>query len=96
MRFLLLITASFCSFSAFCSLHTESGGALRLDVDTTQVLSAGNYGRTGWQDSDRLCWYNNQRYSEGAVINAGPVLMQCGRDRNVTGTMPLIWKPLNR
>ncbi len=95
MRCLLLILAGFCSFPAFCSLHAGSGGAVRLDIDSGQVLSVGQLGRTDWQGSDRVCWFNNQRYSEGAIIKAGPVLLQCGRDRNVTGTIPLIWKPLN-
>ena len=96
MRCLLLVLAGFCSFPALCSLHAGSGGAIRMDIDTGQVLSAGQNGRSDWQDNQRVCWFNNQRYSEGAVIKSGSGFMQCGRDRNITGTMPLIWKPLNR
>ncbi|ARU94147.1 DUF1496 domain-containing protein [Tatumella citrea] len=96
MRCLVLISAGFCCFSAFCSVDANSRGAVRLDIDTGQIMSVGQTGRADWQNSDRVCFYNSQRYSEGAVIKAGPVLIQCSREQNVTGTEPLIWKPLSR
>lgn len=39
----------------------------------------------------RCCIYQNQNYSEGAVLKVGNELLQCARDPNVTGTNPLIW-----
>lgn len=82
----------------FCILfgRCQQPGAVRLDIDTGQIMSVGQTGRADWQNSGRVCFYNSQRYSEGAVIKAGPVLIQCSREQNVTGTEPLIWKPLSR
>lgn len=44
----------------------------------------------------RCCIYQNQNYSEGAVLRVEGEVLQCVRDPNVIGTNPLIWKRLTR
>ncbi|HDL6939715.1 TPA: DUF1496 domain-containing protein [Yersinia enterocolitica] len=44
----------------------------------------------------RCCIYQNQNYSEGAVLRVEGEVLQCVRDPNVVGTNPLIWKRLTR
>ena len=41
-----------------------------------------------WQ----CCIYNNQSYTEGAIIKTEGILLQCARDNRVIGTNPLIWQ----
>lgn len=40
----------------------------------------------------RCCIYQNQNYSEGAVIKAEGVLLQCQRDDKALSTNPLVWR----
>jgi hypothetical protein len=42
------------------------------------------------------CIYNNQSYSEGAVVTADSVVLQCSRDPNVIGTNELKWEVLKK
>lgn len=42
------------------------------------------------------CVYNNQVYSEGAVVTADSVVLQCARDPNVVGTNELKWEVLKK
>ncbi len=95
MRCLLLILAGVCSFPAFATLHAGGGSSARVEIDTNQWLSARQEETIPWQGINRICFYNNQRYSEGAILKTGTVLMQCIRDKNSIGNGPLIWKPLN-
>ncbi|CNH07851.1 DUF1496 domain-containing protein [Yersinia pekkanenii] len=44
----------------------------------------------------RCCIYQNQNYSEGAVLRVEGEVLQCVRDSSVVGTNPLIWKRLTR
>jgi len=40
----------------------------------------------------RCCTYENRSYSEGAVVKAEGVLLQCVRDEKSLGTNNLIWR----
>ena len=40
----------------------------------------------------QCCLYANQSYSEGSVIKAEGILLQCARDKQVLSTNPLIWQ----
>ena len=40
----------------------------------------------------RCCIYENRSYSEGAVVKAEEVLLQCVRDEKSLGTNNLIWR----
>lgn len=40
----------------------------------------------------RCCLYENRNYTEGAVVKAEGVLLQCVRDEKSLGTNNLIWR----
>ena len=44
------------------------------------------------QPCNQCCVYQDQNYSEGAVIKADGVLLQCQRDEKTIGTNPLVWR----
>lgn len=44
------------------------------------------------QPCAQCCIYENQNYSEGAVIKAEGVLLQCQRDEKTISTNPLVWR----
>ncbi len=44
------------------------------------------------QPCNQCCIYQDQNYSEGAVINAVGVLLQCQRDERTISTDPLVWR----
>ncbi|MCW6638538.1 YnjH family protein [Yersinia ruckeri] len=57
--------------------------------------NAGTRG-TNNNNCSRCCIYQNQNYSEGAIVRVEGEILQCVRDPNVVGTNPLIWKRLTR
>lgn len=42
--------------------------------------------------SSQPCIYQDQNYSEGAVIKVEGVLLQCQRDEKTISTNPLVWR----
>lgn len=44
------------------------------------------------QNCSQCCVYQNEYYSEGAVIKTDGVLLQCQRDEKTISTNPLIWQ----
>lgn len=40
----------------------------------------------------QCCVYQDQTYSEGAVIKVEGVLLQCQRDEKTISTNPLVWR----
>lgn len=44
----------------------------------------------------RCCIYDNKNYSEGAVVTADSVVLQCVRDPQVVGTNDLKWQQLKK
>lgn len=44
------------------------------------------------QPCRQCCIYQDQNYSEGAVIKADGVLLQCQRDDKTISTNPLVWR----
>jgi len=42
------------------------------------------------------CIYNNQVYTEGAMVTADSVVLQCSRDPQVVGTNELRWEVLKK
>lgn len=44
------------------------------------------------QSCNQCCIYENQNYSEGAVIKTDGVLLQCQRDEKAISTNPLVWR----
>ena len=41
---------------------------------------------------NQCCIYQDQNYSEGAVVRADGVLLQCQRDERTISTNPLVWR----
>ncbi len=48
------------------------------------------------QPCNRCCVYQNQNYSEGAVLKVEGEVLQCVREPNTIGTNPLIWVRLKK
>jgi Protein of unknown function (DUF1496). len=44
------------------------------------------------QPCSQCCIYENQNYSEGAVVKAEGILLQCQRDDKTISTNPLVWR----
>lgn len=44
------------------------------------------------QMCSQCCIYQDQNYSEGAVIKTEGVLLQCQRDDKTLSTNPLVWR----
>ncbi|MCZ6029224.1 DUF1496 domain-containing protein, partial [Escherichia coli] len=44
------------------------------------------------QPCNQGCIYQDQNYSEGAVVRADGVLLQCQRDERTLSTNPLVWR----
>lgn len=44
------------------------------------------------QPCNQCCIYQDQNYSEGAVVKADGVLLQCQRDEKTISTNPLVWR----
>ncbi|WP_039058178.1 YnjH family protein [Enterobacter sp. Bisph1] len=80
-------------------LLTASGSALAerspspdIQVNVPpEVFSSGGQNQNP-QPCMQCCVYDNQRYSEGAVIKTEGILLQCQRDEKVISTNPLVWR----
>ncbi|MCK7449757.1 DUF1496 domain-containing protein [Enterobacter chengduensis] len=56
-----------------------------------EVFSSSGQNQTV-QPCNQCCIYQNQNYSEGAVVKAEGVLLQCQRDERAISTNPLVWR----
>ncbi|HEA3678426.1 TPA: YnjH family protein [Escherichia coli] len=54
-----------------------------------EMLSSGGQSA---QPCSQCCVYQDQNYSEGAVIKAEGILLQCQRDDKTISTNPLVWR----
>ncbi|MDY0971039.1 DUF1496 domain-containing protein [Siccibacter turicensis] len=54
-----------------------------------EVFSSGGHRA---QPCAQCCIYQDENYSEGAVIRTEGVLMQCQRDDKTLSTNPLVWR----
>ena len=82
--------------TALCAIFTAGAQAdrIRPDVEVNvppEVFSSSGQNQTV-QPCNQCCIYQNQNYSEGAVVKAEGVLLQCQRDERVIGTNPLVWR----
>ncbi|ANI29148.1 hypothetical protein PL78_04745 [Yersinia entomophaga] len=85
----------------FCSTTWANRPNLGNNVDVVVPLPPDMWNNAGTRGTNnnncpRCCVYQNQNYSEGAVLRVEGEILQCVRDPNVTGTHPLIWKRLPR
>lgn len=64
----------------------------RPDIEVSVPPEVFNSARQRPQPCNQCCVYQNQNYSEGAVIRAEGVLLQCQRDDKTLSTHPLVWR----
>lgn len=64
----------------------------RPDVQVNVPPEVFSSGGQRAQPCNQCCIYQDQNYSEGAVIKADGVLLQCQRDDNTISTNPLVWR----
>lgn len=74
------------SFSAVASQ------TIRPDVEVNLPPEVFSTGGQRAQPCNQCCIYQDRYYSEGAVIKAEGVLLQCQRDEKTIGTNPLVWR----
>ncbi|MGL4201010.1 MAG: DUF1496 domain-containing protein, partial [Enterobacter roggenkampii] len=81
---------------ALCAIFTAGAQAdrIRPDVEVNvppEVFTSSGQNQTV-QPGNQCCIYQNQNYSEGAVVKAEGVLLQCQRDERAISTNPLVWR----
>ncbi|WP_042859777.1 DUF1496 domain-containing protein [Dickeya sp. NCPPB 3274] len=54
--------------------------------------NGGNVQREAQVNCMSCCIYQNRNYSEGSVVRAEGVLLQCQRDKSNLGTNSLVWR----
>ena len=82
--------------TALCAILTAGAQAdrIRPDVEVNvppEVFTSSGQNQTV-QPCNQCCIYQNQNYSEGAVVKAEGVLLQCQRDERAISTNPLVWR----
>ncbi len=81
--------------AAMLGLFSLSGHAdqrLRPDIDVSVPPEVFSTGGQRSQPCNLCCIYQDQNYSEGAVVRADGVLLQCQRDERTLSTNPLVWR----
>ncbi|WP_318364666.1 YnjH family protein [Enterobacter sp.] len=85
-----LLTASLLallSATAQAEVRYSTGG---VDVNVPpEVFSSGGQRP---QPCNQCCIYQDENYSEGAVVKADGILLQCQRDERTLSTNPLVWR----
>lgn len=74
------------------SLSSLANQNLRPDVQVNVPPEVFSSGGPRAQPCNQCCIYQDQNYSEGAVIKADGVLLQCQRDEKTLSTNPLVWR----
>lgn len=74
------------------SLSSLANQNLRPDVQVNVPPEVFSSGGQRAQPYNQCCIYQDQNYSEGAVIKADGVLLQCQRDEKTLSTNPLVWR----
>ncbi|WP_165460989.1 YnjH family protein [Atlantibacter sp.] len=64
----------------------------RPEVDVNVPAEVFSTGGSRPQHCNQCCVYQDQNYSEGAVIKAEGVMLQCQRDDKTLSTNPLVWR----
>lgn len=74
------------------SLSTLANQSIRPDVQVNVPPEVFSSGGQRAQPCSQCCIYQDQNYSEGAVIKADGVLLQYQRDEKTLSTNPLVWR----
>ncbi|WP_130835158.1 YnjH family protein [[Erwinia] mediterraneensis] len=72
--------------------HQEEVSSSTPDVMVEMPAEVWSQGQNRQVNCPRCCIYENRSYTEGAVVRAEGVLLQCARDEQSLGTNNLIWK----
>ncbi|WP_414713948.1 YnjH family protein [Scandinavium sp.] len=64
------------------------GSSVEVNVPPEVFSSSGQRA----QPCSQCCIYQDQNYSEGAVVKAEGILLQCQRDEKTISTNPLVWR----
>ncbi|EER6053771.1 TPA: YnjH family protein [Escherichia coli] len=64
----------------------------RPDVEVNVPPEVFSSGGQSAQPCTQCCVYQDKNYSEGAVIKAEGILLQCQRDDKTLSTNPLVWR----
>lgn len=94
--FLISVALMFSAIPALANPHHDGWGNGRdsqpdigVSVPPEVFTSSGQQRAT---PCNQCCIYQNQNYSEGSVVKAEEVLLQCQRDDKAYGTNPLVWR----
>ena len=71
---------------------TAQADRIRPDVEVNVPPEVFSSGGQRAQPCNQCCIYQDQNYSEGAVVKADGVLLQCQRDERTFSTNPLVWR----
>lgn len=85
-RLFIAAAAAMASFAALANQHYRPD--VEVNVPPEVFSSSGQRA----QPCNQCCVYQDQNYSEGAVIKAEGVLLQCQRDEKTLNTNPLVWR----
>ncbi len=77
---------------ALSSTITLADQRIRPDVEVTVPPEVFSSSGQRAQPCNQCCIYQDQNYSEGAVIKTEGVLLQCQRDEKTLSTHPLVWR----
>lgn len=71
---------------------TAQADRIRPEVEVNVPPEVFSSGGQRAQPCNQCCIYQDQNYSEGAVVKADGVLLQCQRDERTISTNPLVWR----
>lgn len=77
------------AFALFCS---AAQARPQVEVNVPPEVFSNNNSNQRVQQCTQCCIYENQNYSEGAVVKVEGVLLQCQRDERAISTNPLVWR----
>ncbi|POP42382.1 DUF1496 domain-containing protein [Superficieibacter electus] len=77
---------------ALVSASAQAEPRIRPDVEVNVPPDVFSTGGQRAQPCNQCCVYQDQNYSEGAVIKTEGVLLQCQRDEKTLSTHPLVWR----
>ncbi|CUU24234.1 putative secreted protein [Duffyella gerundensis] len=89
---LMVSSAAMAHREEYNSMPSQGGNA-DVVVDLPPEVWTQNQQRQQ-DDCQRCCTYENRRYSEGSLVKAEGIILQCSRDEKSLGTNNLIWKVL--
>ncbi|HFZ8995986.1 TPA: DUF1496 domain-containing protein [Citrobacter freundii] len=78
--------------AAAFSLAAQANQTYRPDVEVNVPAEMFSSAGQQTQPCSQCCVYQDENYSEGAVIKVEGILLQCQRDDKTLSTHPLLWR----